>query len=928
LRVIRIILLIFFALSAGFSHAQSFFYHFTSKHDSIQSEKYYLIKISDNLPKIWSKRVSADTLILRGSQIDASSKDQIIGVLVNSTWKISAAAIYNGQKNPQNKNSWQVSTVDFEQTKAYFTSQGIQITDQNQSLGIIEVFTSFEKVQQMANDHSAIQFIGEKRIAQPESLVRKHDFSVNGIYKAISAHGKFGSPVGIKEQSFNINDIDLKSIGFSTPWTDPGVSAHATDMATLVAGKGVLYTSSEGVSSSLLYSTSFNNLMPDPSAFYIDYGITVQNHSYGVGIENFYGPEAAAFDSLALKFNSLITVFSSGNQGESAGDHGDYVGINGFATLTGEFKQSKNSLIIGAIDSVNQTQFFSSTGPAYDGRIKPELVAFGGEGSSDAAAVVSGAISYLQGAVLAGEFGVVENYLPNTVVKSVLIATADELGEPGPDFITGYGNLNLDKAFQTLKNSENQVFDVTFHSNLNEITIPIKFNTDVANVRIALAWNDLPAQPNDASALIANLDIRLYNPVTGLFHYPWVLNTYPNADSLRLPAKRGIDDINVVELISIDQLTGGDYLIEINYKNKVAINGFVPQAHVAIAFDTIDFFEWAYPFKDRPLIANTQTIVRWSHSFTQETGKLYKRLGNGAWEEITNAVPLAQGFISLMIPDTAALAQFRMDIAGQSFLSEIFGITPAPDLRLHVNCSDSLIFKWNKIVGINQYWVIPEGDFDSRILVTDTVLSIAKSNLLTNYFAVVPLFENIQVGNRSYAINYNLKGTGCYLDNFLVSKGQINQVNLDVRLSGISEILNAEILKIYGNEVNVFESFVPRQAQYSFQDYEVKEGITKYQLILTLNDQVIESEQFEIALARSKSILFPNPIEKGSILSIINAVPGAVFQLIDNKGQPVLETAFVNDVELLPLLSVRPGLYTYRVLVGKQLQDTGKLIIQ
>lgn len=887
-----------------------------------------MIKISNDLPNIWSKKVSADTIIVKGNAIDSASFDQIIGVLANSNWKFSETAFIKGQNDPNAYFNWLLSTNDFAQTEAYLKSFGIKISNQNESHQVIEVLTSFEFLLKSANDRSEILYIGESRGAKPESLLRKHDFSVNGIYHSISANGKFGTPVGIKEQAFNVNDIDLKSIGFGTPWADPSVSAHATDMATLVGGKGVLYTSSEGVSRSLLYSTSFNNLMPDPLSFYTDYGITVQNHSYGVGIENFYGPEAAAFDSLSLKLNYLNTVFSSGNQGQSVGNHGKYEGITGNATLTGEFKQSKNSLIIGAIDSIFQVQFFSSTGPAYDGRIKPELVAFGGEGSSDAAALVSGAISYLQGAAFEGEFGSNEQYLPNTVIKSVLIASADDLGAPGPDFVTGYGNLNLHKAFETLRNAEQRVFEVSFPDNLNIATIPITLSSDVANVRIALAWNDLPAQPNDAFALIADLDIRFYDPVNNAFHYPWVLNTYPNSDSLRLPAKKGIDDLNVVELISIGQLPVGDYLIEISYKNKDGVNGFLPQAHVAIAFDSVNYFEWTYPLADRPLIANSQTLVRWSQSYTQESGTIYLRLGEGNWIEMANDVSLEPNFFGLMIPDTAALAQLRMDIAGQSFYSATFGITPIPTLQLHVNCNDSLILKWDKISGIAQYWVVPEGEMSGRILVSDTAVSIPKSGLSTNFYAVIPVFENQQPGNRSYAINYVLSGTGCYLDNFLVSKGQINQVNLEIRLSGISEILNAEILKIYGDNVHVLEAFVPIQNDYSFQDYEVEAGITKYQLKLTLADQLIESEQFEIALARSKSILFPNPIEKGSVLSIISDVPGAVFQLIDSKGQAVLETELVNDVELLPLLSARPGLYTYRVLVGNKLQDTGKLIIQ
>src|SRR5690606_23945830 len=103
----------------------------------------------------------------------------------------------------------------------------------------------------------------------------------------------------------------------------------------------------------------------------------------------------------------------------------------------------------GAIDSFIQVPLLSSRGPAYDGRIKPELVAFGIDGSSGSAAVVSGIALMLQQAYK----NLHHDSLPSSaLVKAILINSADDTGPPHPDFISGYGNANAHKALQTISN--------------------------------------------------------------------------------------------------------------------------------------------------------------------------------------------------------------------------------------------------------------------------------------------------------------------------------------------------------------------------------------------------------------------------------------------------------------------------------------------
>jgi hypothetical protein len=166
-----------------------------------------------------------------------------------------------------------------------------------------------------------------------------------------------------------------------------------------------------------------------------------------VGVENFYGADAAAYDATVINNPSLLHVFSSGNSGTSASATGIYSGITGFANHTGSFKMAKNILTVGATDSFSVVAALSSKGPAHDGRVKPELVAFGEDGSSGAAALTSDTALLLQ-----HTYKQLHGCLPaGSLIKAILINSADDAGNKEVDYANGYSSLNALNAVKTLQ---------------------------------------------------------------------------------------------------------------------------------------------------------------------------------------------------------------------------------------------------------------------------------------------------------------------------------------------------------------------------------------------------------------------------------------------------------------------------------------------
>lgn len=272
--------------------------------------------------------------------------------------------------------------------------------------------------------------------------INKHLFnnpSINGQHIVI----------GVKERKIDIDDIDLQKRSVNSSIVDNQIDQHATTIATLIGGAGNSYHTSRGLANrSQFFSSSFSNLFPDDSSTLKASNVSVQNHSYGTAIQNYYGPEARAYDEQLYKNPNFLHVFSSGNAGLLSSSNGIYSGITEYANCTGNFKMAKNVITVGAIDTGGSLLPFSSKGPLYDGRVAPQLIALGANGTSDAAALVTGTIALLQQMYQNSH----NNQLPNAaIIKSLLYNTADKANLPLLSYASGYGKLDVNKAIHSMQ---------------------------------------------------------------------------------------------------------------------------------------------------------------------------------------------------------------------------------------------------------------------------------------------------------------------------------------------------------------------------------------------------------------------------------------------------------------------------------------------
>lgn len=878
------------------------------KIDQVDRDSWYLISKKQLTEKAVVIRELDDKWVIG----KPASRTDVRGVYeINDHWKWSNKLRF---PTPLEKEITRRYTLSFSQPLNQIPKGAYYVEDQK----ALVIEANYKTIEKLWLNHPNLIWIDLHQSPKEESILRRHDLSVNDIYYAHHLHGKqYGVSTSIKEQRFRVEDLDISGISDTTERSYPVISSHATDMATLVSGKGVSYLFGTGVSQSPLISTSFDLLFPEPSDYFSSYQCRVQNHSYGVGVENYYGAEARAYDQASASEQEVLHVFSSGNSGDFTALEGQYKGLLATANLTGTFKQAKNVLVVGATDSLKRIKYYSSVGPTYDGRIKPELVAYGGEGSSDAAALVSGMASYLMGYA-------VENMGVNLTAqetKAILIAAAEDTDTPGPDYQTGFGSASLSNSIDILSKDQYLSNALSSSSNTHEIQIP----ENIRQLQIVLYWHDAPALIDAPRALTHDLDLTVLTPNNEVV-YPWVLSTYPHKDSLSSTSKRGVDRINNVEYVSIDNPVSGTYAIEIS-----SLQAADQAKAYSIAYNKIekDTFHWTFPTSSDHVIASEQTLIRWKSGYENVEGKLYWQSDAEEILLIHSAVNLTKNQLVVEAPARVGKGNWIMEIDGVDYITDQVWIEAVPELNIYLNCEEEVVFQWE-----NQNLASASKLFNPETQITppnytDSIFAFAPGLLQSEFVALRHLYEEKE-GIRSYAINYTQQGAGCYLKSFLLRSPEENSVTLEVILNGIDLIQEVSIEKKTARSVETLFTLNEISDSIIWTDVDLEPGIIDYRVRLTKNNgnTIYSDWQTLFYTDDDTHIMFPNPVSPSGELSLISNATGGIIQITDTNGSIILEWPIVNTIENIPLYNFRQGLYLYRVIDEKKILSTGKIMIK
>ena len=758
------------------------------------------------------------------------------------------------------------------------------------------------------------------RISGPkvESFIKDFDSSINAIWPAKKQFGKYfnyDGLISLKENDVDPADIDLVGRTFTSNLSSGKIQAHAADMATIIAGKGNTFHSSRGiVVKASISTTSFLNLFPDGDEYFTGNNISIQNHSYGLEVEDYYGIEAQAYDEQVYEMPNVIHVFSSGNRGGENALFSSYADLGAYSNLSGTFKHAKNVLTIGGVESTGELSPGSSIGPAHDGRIKPELVAYGFNGTSESAAIASGCAAVLSNALL------IEGFAPSAdAIKAILVAGSDDLGSIGPDFNTGFGKINFLKSL-TIVNEKEIIQGVIGSAEQFEFTIP-ESNSGV--FAIALSWLDPPAEIDNQKALINDLDLEVEDS-NGTIYYPYQMKYLPSEIESQLPISMGRDSINNIELIRIE--IEGDIIIRVKSAMLTTENQSFTIAYQNKCGQCFDFLNPSHGanFEGGSSIKPSFSTIG---SVEIEELDYYSNL-NG--DPIANFETNNNVFSAWSVPDTSLVIDAVAYSSEAGIAESTFAIANIPKIKVAWQCGDSILINWDK----KSF----QDTFELMELVVDSFRAISATS--GNFF----LIDNSQVGThiairekisevhyspRSLALNLNTVVANCFYEGFYLREIE-NGVSLSIELGDINFIKRISIEKLKQDIFKEITSFENITAELSYDDLQLINGTNKYRAVIYLEDgsRSYTNEISYLYVPPDEYLIFPTVLQANYGIDIIQGTFKELdFNLVNSSGQLVIEQTLYADYDYVETVNLIPGIYFYYLKEGKEIVRTGKLVI-
>lgn len=493
--------------------------------------------------------------------------------------------------------------------------------------------------------------------------------------------------------------------------------------------------------------------------------VVITSTSYGEGCGSPYSQDAQVIDKQIFNNNSLLHVFSAGNSGEEGcGIYGGLIAKDGthFGNITGGKKSAKNTIAVGNTEYNDNVLASSSRGPTADGRIKPDICAHGqgnistdvdngyrsGGGTSAASPSLAGTAALLYQAY---------RETPNAgnpssaLIKTLLLNTAEDLGNPGPDYVSGWGRVNAFRALESLKNNWYQSGSIANGATRSHsINIP----AGTRQVKVMIYWHDPEGLPNAAKALVNDLDITLKDP-SGASYLPWVLSRAVNRDSLEKPAYRGYDRVNNAEQIVIDEPTAGSYTLDV--KGYLVPRG--PQAYYIAYYLVREDLTTTYPAGNEGFVPDETETIRWDALGNTGTFTIEFSPDNGnSWQLLANNINGNLRYFDWTVPKiTATKALIRVSRNGKIAVSAApFCILQLPDFNIFNISSNTAAVRWRKVPGANLYDVYALGTKHMEVIgsTADTSFQFAPASAQNNWYSVRPRNSNGATGRRAYAKSY------------------------------------------------------------------------------------------------------------------------------------------------------------------------------
>lgn len=545
---------------------------------------------------------------------------------------------------------------------------------------------------------------------EKENLLGRSLHRVNVLNDGVRNLKGDGIHVGIWDEGEISPHLDflpagrLNQIEFNSP------SQHSTHCSGTILGRGLINPIARGMApNATLYSYNFSGNIQNEMANGIPlYNLVVSSHSYGGSVSscNINGAQiqyTTTSRNTDLNLNNFpfhLHCHSSGNSQTSC--------TGGWYTITGSGKTAKNNILVANITTSESLSGSSSCGPTQDGRIKPDISAFGTSvyststplngyatlsGTSMATPGISGSVTLL---VQRYKQLNSNNLPPSALIKNTVLNTAHDLGNPGPDYRFGYGRIN---ALEAVKILEDNRYDVNSMTTGGSQDVMINVPAGTAKLRVMLIWNDPAGAANANPALVNDLDLTVINGANTTL--PWILDKNNPANI----ATRGVDSWSNVEQVTIDNPSSGTYIVRVS-GTSVPMG---PQQYTLTWSIEQPKIEVTYPNGGEFFSPNTTETITWNTVGVTSNQTVEYSLNNGAnWTVISSSVSPNTTRLVWTVPNGAntSTALIRVSSGVLNDISDVtFKIMGTPTgLNTSASCvSGNIDFLWNASANATHY---------------------------------------------------------------------------------------------------------------------------------------------------------------------------------------------------------------------------------
>ncbi|MEZ4857279.1 MAG: S8 family serine peptidase [Flavobacteriaceae bacterium] len=505
--------------------------------------------------------------------------------------------------------------------------------------------------------------------------------------------------------------------------------SHGDGVGGIMAGAGNLNPDMRGMAagSDVFIVNYVANFLDSQTVTLINSGeVQITNSSYSNGCNAGYTTITQTVDLQTQNIPTLLHVFSAGN---SNNNNCGYGAGSQWGNITGGHKQGKNVIATANVFFDGSLVNSSSRGPAHDGRIKPDIAANGQNqnstnenntyqvfgGTSGAAPGIAGISAQLYEA-----YQDINGTLPESaLIKATLLNTANDYGNIGPDFKFGWGIVNALRAGILIEEgrylSDDIIQGVT---NTHTINVP----SGTSQVRFMVYWSDAPASPGASPALVNDLDLVVSDPSSNTY-LPWILDPTPNPVNLDTPATNGVDRLNNMEQVLINNPAAGNYELDVTGFN-VPIG---PQNYFIVYEIIQENLTITYPNDGESFVPGQTESIHWDAINTSSGFTLEYSTNNGAsWNAITTVANTVTNF-AWTVPSTLT-GEAKIRITSGAFSDESDGTfsiaAQVTGLTLTEVCPTEAVFTWNSVVGAESYDLYILGDKYMEVVGNSTTTSI------------------------------------------------------------------------------------------------------------------------------------------------------------------------------------------------------------